>query len=503
MFTLINDPDTAVLHAIDPKTLTETQRRYGVSPKHSPAVEYQPEVIIMEHGDEAIRAFANDGMTWQFDANAPQVDQFQEGKIIFATGLAVGRIVNLKRAGNLVTVVLGPIQLTDIIKNGKFAMQEPVDVANVLVYQAPNFPQPQEQTTDLDTSSAITSDFSARPYPVQLQVTPGITQLPHPPSPLPPLPAVPAIPPVPGIPNADALGNLAVVNIDEESRMVPIFNPKEIGVQLYYYKPGGPSVMAEAAMSVRKLAIYFELLIRDGKILTCGINIDGALGVRMHMGAQTYGKDYRVNWNRELWLPLDLKIPLGLNGVSPVPFSITFNNLLDFGTGFSAKRASLDADGDYTFSGGLFAGYKNGDWTVSKAGKVEAVKDLGVTMTGLSVGINSLRLSAAVRAMVGIGAFGFNTGVFGQVRFGGTILRAPDIAWACRKATIEAHFDSGIGYSLPQLFADAINLLLSVFTHYKISQVGSILPAPSRGLFHGFTEIPTGCATPKSSTTPT
>ncbi len=83
--------------------------------------------------------FANDGMTWQFDAGAPQVDQFKEGEIIFATGLAVGRILNLRREGKLVTVVLGPIQLTDVIKNGKFAMNQPIDVANVLAYPAPNF----------------------------------------------------------------------------------------------------------------------------------------------------------------------------------------------------------------------------------------------------------------------------------------------------------------------------------------------------------------------------
>ncbi len=166
---------------------------------------------------------------------------------------------------------------------------------------------------------------------------------------------------------------------------------------------------------------------------------------------------------------------------------------------FSAKRASLDADGDYTFSGGLFAGYENKGWTVSKAGGVEAVKDLGVTTTGLSVGINSLRLAAAIRAMVGIGAFGFNTGVFGGLRFGGTILRAPDNAWACRKATIEAHFDSGIGYSVPTVFADAINALLSFFTSYRLKQAGTIIGAPPRGLFHGVTEIPTHCATPQSS----
>jgi len=258
--------------------------------------------------------------------------------------------------------------------------------------------------------------------------------------------------------------------------------------------------MAEAAMSVRRLQIYFELLIQDGSIIKCGVNIDGALGVRMHMGASTNGKDFHVNWNRKLSLPVDLKIPLGLNGVSPVPFSVTFNTILDFGTGFSAKRAMLDADGDYTFGGGLWAGYKKaGGWQVSASGSVEAVKDLGVTTSGLSVGIDSMRLSASIQAMVGIGAFGFNTGVFGGLRFGGTILRAPDNAWACRQGTIEAHFDSGVGYSLPPLFSGILNKFLKFFTSYQIDRLGVILGAPSRGLFHGMTQIPAGCSTPKQA----
>jgi hypothetical protein len=35
-------------------------------------------------------------MTWSFDADAAHVNQFQEGKIIFATGRAVGRIAHME-----------------------------------------------------------------------------------------------------------------------------------------------------------------------------------------------------------------------------------------------------------------------------------------------------------------------------------------------------------------------------------------------------------------------
>ena len=96
--------------------------------------------------------------------------------------------------------------------------------------------------------------------------------------------------------------------------------------------------------------------------------------------------------------------------------------------------------------------------------------------------------------MVGIGAFGFNTGVFIGMRFDGTILRAPDEAFPCRQSTIEVYIDSGVGYSLPGFVVDVINKILSLFTKYQIDRVGTLLKGPSKDLFHGKTQIPAACA---------
>ncbi len=99
--------------------MTPSQIQFGIAPKRTKEVEYVDDVIIMEEGDKAIRSMGGNGMSWTFDANAPHVSEFQEGKVVFATGLAVGRVVGLKREGSTVTATLAPIQLTDVIKNGK------------------------------------------------------------------------------------------------------------------------------------------------------------------------------------------------------------------------------------------------------------------------------------------------------------------------------------------------------------------------------------------------
>src|ERR1700761_2911562 len=138
-------PSATVLHPVDVHTLTESQIKFGIAPRRDPSVEYQPGVILMEQGDRAIKSAESDGLTWTFDANAPQVSDFAIDKVVFATGRAVGRVIALKRQGDSVQVVLGPVQLTDLIRNGTFEMDASVDLSNAITYVAPNYPQPSEE----------------------------------------------------------------------------------------------------------------------------------------------------------------------------------------------------------------------------------------------------------------------------------------------------------------------------------------------------------------------
>ena len=138
-------PHATVLHPLDPHTLTESQIKFGIAPKRDPSVEYQPNIILMENGDKAIKSIGGDGLTWTFDANAPQVSEFQVDKIVFATGRAAGRVLALKRQGDNVQVVLGPVELTDLIRNGTFEMDAAVNLDNAITYTAPDYPQPSDE----------------------------------------------------------------------------------------------------------------------------------------------------------------------------------------------------------------------------------------------------------------------------------------------------------------------------------------------------------------------
>lgn len=163
---------------------------------------------------------------------------------------------------------------------------------------------------------------------------------------------------------------------------------------------------------------------------------------------------------------------------------------LSVDSAFSAKQSILHAEGHYTYTGGLWAGYRGGKWQSTTATQLRAQTDMGQSVKSISLGINSLVMASSVRAMVGIGAFGFNTGVYVGMRFDGTILRAPDQAFPCKQGTIEVYIDSGVGCSMPGFVVDLINKLLALFTKYKLQRVGTLLkgPSPDR-LFHGNTQI--------------
>ena len=541
MFDLKAHPDASILTAMDIDKLSETERQFGIAPRRTKDVEYADGVILMEEGDKAIRSMAGDGMHWTFDANSPHVNEFQEGKIVFATGRAVGRIVGLQRQGDSVTAFLAPVQLTDVIKKGHFAMSQKVDVANMLTYVAPDFPQPPDELVGGTKASSnfeendsqveravVVSRFHngrwvrtsvAQTYGDGRRVTyqkmgekwsSGLVSLANVSlstlvDPLRrvrlsmPVPGTPALPAMPPLPVPDGPSKDATVRLDgDDVRTKAVASNSGIGLQFYYHK-NGVNIFAECLLRVIDAKVDFELNITDKGIETAGVRVDGDLGIVMQAEAASE-QNFSANLHKTIYEPIDFSIPLGLNAVAGVPFSITFGSYLRLETGFSAKTSKLTAEGLYTFGGGVWAGMKNYRWSVSAAGHPQAEKDLGVTTKGVSVGINSLIVAASIRAMVGIGAFGFSTGVFVQVIFDGTILRGSDVVTPivglppCRQGTIQAFLYYGIGYSLPHVFVEIVNQLLALFTSYRLEEEGTIASSKAADLFHGITQIPANCA---------
>ncbi|MGH8712853.1 MAG: hypothetical protein ACREYB_02475 [Casimicrobiaceae bacterium] len=120
--------------------LTPTEQKYGMAPQRGAGVVFQDQVVLVEHGDKAVKTWNTNGLAWTLDGTDPRIGGLQEGQILFATSRCVGRILKLTRDGDDVTVILGPVQLTDLIKQGNFSYDQPLDLNTLTAVQMPDAP---------------------------------------------------------------------------------------------------------------------------------------------------------------------------------------------------------------------------------------------------------------------------------------------------------------------------------------------------------------------------
>ena len=486
LFDPKQNPDAAVGAPLDPHTLTPTQLQYGIAPKRDPHVTYADDVILMEEGDKAIKMAASDGMTWVFDASAPHVAELQEGKIVFATGRAVGRIGQLQRSGDSVTVRLAPVQITEVIKEGHFIASGPLHPQDLIVYSAPDFPSVVDLTAP---ASKPTMDWDAGAGVPRLLRTAWVAL------------AAPqgagaggAGGPVPAPPAA--IGKAPALNLDNDGlKIFPLAgSDTSVGVEFLYNK-NGTHLKSDGRLRLGGASVDFELLIKHGSIETFGMRVTGMASMELEFESYT-DQDRFVNASFVGDPNVDMTIPMPVGGV---PLSLTVSTKFIFTTGFSAKTSTLTGHAKYSATGSLFIGKENGSVGVFPKVTTDADGDLGRNVDGISVGINSMNLTFNVQPMVGIGAFGFTTGVYVDIIFGGDVVKQSNIASPCKVGYMRASADAGVGYKLPGPLVAFINTLLSSFTRYRLDQKGSLIsvPKPPATLLQTSTELPSGCATPK------
>lgn len=133
-----------------PPVLSDAEVRFGASLVPNSQITYQPDVIVLARGAEAIKSQSSDGFTWTLDANAPGASQIQRDKILFATGRIVGRVLKLERRGDDLAVTLGPVELTEVFEEAHISYEGTLNPADAIIYLAP----PDYPGTYLDRSAA-------------------------------------------------------------------------------------------------------------------------------------------------------------------------------------------------------------------------------------------------------------------------------------------------------------------------------------------------------------
>ena len=491
----------------EPPRLSDAEFKFGVSPTRNSKVTYQPDLILVEHGADAIRSANSDGMSVTIDPNLPEVAQMEPGKVVFLTSRAAGRIVGTQKDESGLRLFLGPAEITDIIKDADLATDQPLDLESMVAYSAPDFPGAEVDAPKL-TRAILPGELGQHSTVAVSLITPtgewkplrgtrySLADSPEAsadpavwtnhdiaavrklalgiPAPLPNVPQVPGAPKLPNLPSPPPVPGLPTQIGIGDFKLTP-FCCGGIGLKIEYSK-AGLIVKAYAVIRLDHPKLHFDLNIVGGKIQRAGVTLDGAAGLTMQFetGISVDTNAAIGNVGKEIMVPVDFSVPIvGL----PVPLAVTLKQAFILKTAFSAKTGTLKATGDYSFKGSLFMGYKDGGWTVSAPTEFHVNQSLINSIEGVSVGVNGIVLAYQGKVIVGVGAFGFVTGPYLGYNASVGFSRGSDLAApirVCKGATLNIQMAVGVGYSIPQPVTSAINFVLRNLNMTEVQGSGGL-----------------------------
>jgi len=467
---------------------TGNELKYGASPEQTSSITYQPDVVFVG-GADSIKSVSADGLVWTISGSAPNADKLQPGKILFASSLGVGRVLAVSQQGANKEVVLGPVTITDVIRDGNFSSSAPIPLNAVEAYTVPSEPGLLTETADVNTP---VSGGAQDPSETEAQSSVQLESAPEPQSAgsntvtLPPVqlvahePGQQVVPASPGMVLTAASGTLPAPSPSPPPTSVghyqldPFCCRGGLGVSVVYNN-NGLLVKAKVTLHLDAPSVSFRLGVAGGK-LTAAIELHGAGGISVGFEAgSTSGLAGNVA-NQHVQIPVEFSFPVH---AGPLPLMIDFDQVFGMDTAFTAKDSFFKADGDYTFGGTLGFGYVNGIPSVYTPHTLTPTTSMTSTMGLESVGPASMVIVYAAKLSVGIGLAIFHTGPWYELTFAvGVTDSGPSSEFLCKKVTLALSSDYGIGYRMPKPVETAINAFLSVL-HVRPIQAAGGLVGPS------------------------
>jgi hypothetical protein len=433
------------VHQIKRSEMTAAEVKYGIAPEPDASVEYQPAVVLVGGGADAIRALSSTGMTWTIDARAPHAADVVEGKIMFLTNRAVGRVLAVRKDGNNLAVTVGPVLITDVIRKAHIDINMPIDLREAIAYTAPELPGQA-------IPSAPMAD--ARPAGAVLTTVGYTTQAP---------PA--AVPPVPDVSN--------LVNF----KLAPQVDESGIGLRATS-DGGGLKVDVQTLLHLNNPQLVAKLDIDDdGGLQEATLGLSGAAGLTIKFQVGT-DVGLKANVHGRLQPDTDYSLPIG--AVGGVPLALTIRQQMIIKTALGVRNSTLTAVGDYTFGGEFKIGYAGKKWGLFGPTGFSARQSMLQSAGGISIAASGLDLSHQVKAVFGVGAFGFATGPYFGFNSTVGIFKGSDLGMVpCKEATLIVGMSGGIGYLIPRPVTDAINFVLgALHIKYRVDSEGGLSSEP-------------------------
>ncbi|MFU8871661.1 hypothetical protein [Micromonospora sp. SL4-19] len=423
-------------------TLSDADLAYGAAPVPGPGVTLQPDVVIVGGGGRSVRSVTADGLTWRLDRHARNAGDLAPGKVMFVTGRGVGRVLDIAADGDDLLVTIGPVDITEVIRDGTFEKQG-ITLDDPVIYPAgdPGWAQDSPPPPSTYGRSRPVGRLPARAsadQPVQPAPQRGGT-------------------------------------VSTRSHGYQVFSTCcTDGVGAHFtYDDGGVRLVGTVTLTFKRPNATFHLAIGAGTLTRAELEIGGGFGIKVEFeGGIKDGKNHKKSFP----IAADLSFPIGQ--LIGIPLSFTISQTLEVATAFGAKLGTVKGAGEFSLAGSLGFGYANGTFGPRIAKNFQRRTSLLNSLTGVPVGVMGLVIRHGVRFTVGISAFLFKAGIYFELTtsYGSTLGSALGAAYAqCRGVAIGVRAVFGVGYRILEPVVAVINKFLSLL---KPSTAPAIKPIP-------------------------
>lgn len=458
--------------------------RYGAGATAAAGVVYQPDVVLVGGGAAAVRVVSASGLTWTIDANAPGAGKLAVGKIMLATSFGTGRVLKLTRSGTQVTVILGPVSITDVIRDANLGSSTPIPIGETLAYATPSAPgaavddphdplapatgsgpanpspgrspNPATDTSTATTHSLRGTRLTPRGVAGLLAPTEGARVA---------APAAPTLPAPSTAPIPVGAGDFQVT---------PFWDGGGAGVKVGYDKGDG-RLQATLTLKLDKPTMLFRLVISHGKLLEATVQVHGAGAVEVAVDAATRSSAGNFR-GKTVHVPETLTIPLAGFGI---PLVLSVNQ--DFYVSMQLiGAAAFHTKGGYRISGDLGFGYRNGSGP-NLFGTTLAVEDPMTANTRvLGVASGVITLGWNLKLSIGVGVLGFSAGVWYQLGVALSVVAdGLSLTAGCVRDALVVVGSYGIGWTVPQAVVAVLNFFLRAVRARTITASGGFAWGPS------------------------
>jgi hypothetical protein len=429
---------------IDEATLT-----YGYGPDPKGTVVYQPDVVIIGGGPKAIRSASANGLVWTIDGNAPGAKELTEGKVMFATSRAAGRVIKIDTVGPDLAVTLGPVSLTEVVKDADIKLSVNLAPESMVFQEIPDYPGVLTVPPPLSAMRPSGSIYSLASYdePVIEERVGGDDK---------------NFPPAAKTSSKLAIGDWEVEPYFSAQQKTSTSRKHKLGIKvqrkLVHGSGGGLKIGIDAHMIVQDFGVETSIPIYGGKVgPTSRLVLRGIEGIAINVlsGAEQGLSD---NTRIRIEVPGEFadQIPPALTGGIPLVAHVKLKFIIS--TAFSAKNSTLVAGGKYALKG--LIGY---DGSKALIPTFDVVEPLVPSIKGASVGANGIVFAWETRVLVGLGVPLAMAGPYGKIVTSvgvslGSGLGAP--LARCRGATLKLDIGGGMGAQVSSVMSDFLKSIL-------------------------------------------